>query len=515
MSQALPPYTFPRSLRRKPPSRLEARTTGAPGHDIIRLALELLAGLEHRSYLGAAGQSGAGLLIQIPHALLATEIADLPAPGDYAVGTVFLPRANITGAVNLTEKILGQVLTQALPSAPVRPNGGAAALTFEIAPVDPARFLQWRAVPINPALLGEAAAKTCPEIRQIIIRRPAGIAPGETFERLLFAARQKLVAVIRNVGMKGFFIPSLSARTVVYKGLVRPSLLADFYPDLTRPACQSALGVVHTGHRAHLTWGDVQPLRLLAHHGYLNTIQGNQNWLLARESTLDSPYWAEGIRELHPLVEPQGSAAAHLANALELLTRSGRDIHHALAMLVPEAWESMLDIPPDRRAFYRYHAALMEPWDGPAALIFTDGRRVGAALDRNGLRPLRYLTTSTHLVIAASEAGAVKVDEGLITTKGKLGPGQMILVDMNRQVFLANDQVKNELARRSHYQTWVSGFNPLTTETARPDSTPPRRPATSPRQKSIPTAMAHSISGRLWLHHRGNHPDFAPNGPQR
>ncbi|MCG3209157.1 MAG: Ferredoxin-dependent glutamate synthase 1 [Anaerolineae bacterium] len=460
-----------------------ARTTGVPGHDIVKMGLEAVGCMEHRSGIDADGLSGdgAGILTQIPHQLLAAEINNLPEPGDYGLGMLFLPLDDVAAAVSLTEAVIGQVIAPALaPETPATTNGSGkngsnghhAPLKIQNSKFKIQNYLQWRTVPVNVSALGRTAQKTRPEIRQIIIRRPEGIAAGEPFERLLFTIRKRLVQAYRAAGMTdgvndAYYVASLSSRTVVYKGLMLSPYLADFYLDLTNPLFESALAVVHARYSTNTTsnWTRAQPLRMLAHNGEINTIAGNENWIKARESTLESPHWPHGMADLWPIVDPQGSDSSRLDNVLELLVRAGRDVHHAMAMLAPEAWESLIDIHPDRHAFYRYHAALIEPWDGPAALLFTDGRRVGATLDRNGLRPLRYITTSTDLVIATSEAGAVNIDEGLITTKGKLGPGQMILVDLERQLFLTNDQVKNELARRPQYQEWVKGFKPFATET--------------------------------------------------
>jgi glutamate synthase (ferredoxin) len=325
----------------------------------------------------------------------------------------------------------------------------------------------WRDVPINPAALSPTARRTCPQIKQVMIRRPAHLERGAAFERFLYTARKRLETAARQTGLDDFYIASLSANAVVYKGLMLSPYLADFYQDLANPLYETALATLHTRYSTNTTsnWQRAQPFRLIAHNGEINTLQGNINWMRARESMLASPFWPDALADLRPIIDPSGSDSAMLDNVLELLLHAGRDIHHSMAMLAPEAWENLLDLDPDRQAFYRYHAALMEPWDGPAAVVFSDGRRVGAALDRNGLRPMRYLTTNTDLVIATSEAGVVSLDEGTIMTKGKLGPGQMILVDVDRQLFLTNDQVKNELARRLPYRDWVEDFKPLPTET--------------------------------------------------
>lgn len=416
------------------------RITGQAGRDIIQLALEAVGRMEHRSAIDADGRSGdgAGILTQIPHRLLSAEINTLPPPGDYALGMLFLPpetdSAQTAAAAKLVESVAGPVI--------------------------------WRQVPVNPDALGQTARRTCPHIRQVIIPRPAHIERGRSFERFLFTLRKKLEGEARKKGLLNLYVVSLSACTVVYKGLMLSPYLTDFYLDLANPYFEAAFATFHARYSTNTTsnWQRAQPFRMLAHNGEINTLQGNVNWMKARQPVLSSPFWPEGMDSLYPIIDESGSDSAMLDNVLELLAHAGRDIHHAMAMLAPEAWENLVDIHPDRHAFYRYHAALVEPWDGPAAVVFTDGRRVGATLDRNGLRPLRYLTTSTGLVVATSEAGVVTLDEGTIVTKGKLGPGQMILVDLDRQVFLTNDQVKSELARRLHYKGWVPGLKPLPTE---------------------------------------------------
>ncbi|MEM7344707.1 MAG: glutamate synthase-related protein, partial [Chloroflexota bacterium] len=420
-----------------------ARTTGEADHDIIEMALESIRCMKHRAGIDADGLSGdgAGVLTQIPHNLLANEIENLPAPGDYGVGVLFLPK-DFEAAQATVQNFLDQFSTPALQ-------------------------VTWRAVPINDDALGSTAYRTRPAIHQIIVERPDHIDRGAEFDRFLFTLRHYLERVIQTIdGFQEFYVVSLSAHTLVYKGLMLSPYLADFYLDLANPAFESAFALVHTRYSTNTapSWQRAQPLRMLAHNGEINTVQGNVNWMKARESTLKSPFWPDDLADIRPLIDLEGSDSAMLDNVLELLTWGGRKVHHNIAMLVPEAWENMGDIYPGRRDFYRYHAGLMEPWDGPAALVFTDGQRIGAALDRNGLRPMRFLTTNTDLIIASSEAGTVDIDESIITAKGKLGPGQMILVDLTRNLFLTNDHVKNELAQASPYQTWVQGFKPLPTE---------------------------------------------------
>jgi len=428
-----------------------ARTTGIPDHAIVELALEAVGCMEHRSGIDADGLSGdgAGILTHIPHQILAAEIDNLPNPGDYALGMFFIPPDYDAAATDLIQNVLTQTLDN------------------EQSPTAESSQLQWRDVPTNPDVLGATARRTCPLIKQLIVRRPAHIQAGAAFERQLYLARRRLDTAAAQAGLDGFYVVSLSAQTVVYKGLMLSPYLGDFYLDLTDPRFETAMALVHARYSTNTTssWQRAQPFRMLAHNGEINTLQGNVNWMQARESVIASPHWQDDPADMGPVIDMSGSDSGKLDNVLELLVNGGRDIHHSVAMLAPEAWENLLDIHPDRHAFYRYHAALMEPWDGPAAVVFTDGRKVGATLDRNGLRPMRFLTTDTNLVVAMSEAGAVTVDEGSILTKGRLGPGQMVLVDLDRQLFLTNDQVKGELARRPQYLEWVKGFKPLATET--------------------------------------------------
>ncbi|MCB0209319.1 MAG: glutamate synthase subunit alpha, partial [Anaerolineae bacterium] len=447
-----------------------ARTTGVPGHDILAMALESIGCQEHRGGVDADGLSGdgAGILTQIPHRLLASEIATLPKQGDYAVGMFFLPTTDTDAAIQMTEEVIIPMLhsgsaPNGTNSHPAKTNGthnGSFASTLQ-------SNLQWRNPPLNPDALGQTARRLCPEIIQLVIHRPAHVARGSEFERFLYTLRKKLTNEAAKRHMKDYYIVSLSAQTVVYKGLMLSPYLAHFYLDLTNPLYETAIATVHTRYSTNTTstWRRAQPFRMIAHNGEINTLQGNINWMKARVSNLASHYWPNGLDDLQPIISAEGSDSAMFDNVLELIVNSGRDIHHSVAMLAPEAWENIVDMDPLLQSFYRYHAGLMEPWDGPAAIVFTDGRRVGATLDRNGLRPIRYLVTNDDLVIAHSEAGTVNVDEGSIITKGKLGPGQMMMVDLDRQLFLTNDQVKNELARRPQYQEWVKGFKPLPTET--------------------------------------------------
>jgi len=417
-----------------------ARINGQPGHDILAMALEALGNLEHRGAVADDHKTGdgAGVLTQIPRALLMRELARqgrAASPADLALGMFFFHGDAEACSRSCT------IVAQAIEA-----NGLA--------------LLAWRDVPVNPDALGERALRSMPAIRQAIVARPAGL-DDTAFERTLFLARKQMEAAFRAAGLVAY-VPSLSARTVVYKGLLLGSHLADFFPDLRDPEYASAIAVYHQRYSTNTfpTWERAQPFRLLSHNGEINTIQGNGNWMRARERALQLPEgWLASEPDtaaLLPVLDETSSDSARLDNALELLVLGGRDVRHALNMLVPEAWEKVPDLSPALRAYYQYHACLVEPWDGPAALTFSDGVVVGTALDRNGLRPARYIVTDDGLVVSGSEAGAITIDESRIVHKGKLGPGQMIAVDTCAGRLFTDEEVKEQLAARQPYEAWLT-----------------------------------------------------------
>jgi glutamate synthase (ferredoxin) len=418
-----------------------ARISGQPGHEILSMALEALGNLEHRGAVAddAKTGDGAGVLTQIPRELMLRELRRqgiATQPADLAVGMFFLPQAEGAAAASCT------IVAQALAERNLT-------------------LLAWRDVPVDPEALGQRARAAMPLIRQALIARPAGL-DEVAFERTLYLARKAIEGAFRRENLAAY-VPSLSSRTIVYKGLLLGSHLARFYLDLRDPAFTTAIAVYHQRYSTNTfpTWERAQPFRMLSHNGEINTIQGNTNWMRARQAVLHLPpdFLAAGPVDgpvaLTPVLDERGSDSAMLDNALELLVIGGRDIRHALAMLVPEAWEKVPDLPPALRAFYQYHACLVEPWDGPAALTFSDGRIVGTALDRNGLRPARYIVTDDGLVFAGSEVGAVRVDDRRVVHKGKLGPGQMIAVDTATGHFFTNDDVKSYLAGLRPYSAWI------------------------------------------------------------
>mgnify|MGYP000104588484 CR=1 FL=1 len=420
-----------------------ARIDGRPSHAILAMALEALSNLEHRGAVAADAKTGdgAGVLAQLPYELLLRELAAqrvaAPSASALALGMFFLPQA-ADERERACAIVAQQLAERKLP------------------------LLAWRDVPVNLEALGQGARDAMPFICQAILVRPASL-DEVAFERTLFVARKAIEAAF-SAQQLAAYVPSLSARTVVYKGLLLGTNLADFYTDLCDPAFSTALAVYHQRYSTNTfpTWERAQPFRMLSHNGEINTVQGNANWMRARHANLVlpadflPPNTPGAPPALTPVLDESGSDSAMLDNALELLVMSGRDIRHALAMLVPEAWEKVPDISPALKAFYKYHACLMEPWDGPAALTFSDGRVVGTALDRNGLRPARYVVTDDGLVICGSEVGAVQIDEARIVHKGKLGPGQMIAVDTQAGRFYTDEDVKEYLADLRPYEAWLA-----------------------------------------------------------
>jgi glutamate synthase domain-containing protein 2/glutamate synthase domain-containing protein 1/glutamate synthase domain-containing protein 3 len=423
-----------------------ASIDGIASHDIVRCALQCVCNVTHRGAVSADAKTGdgAGLLTQIPHALFAKALAQLKAPpaapGDLAVGMLFLP-----------QEAGRRAAAQRLAEEAVRGVG--------------LRLLGWRDVPVDTAALGERALRTLPAIRQLLVSRlgPAAGAstpvPPEEFERQLYLVRRRIERGWERERIADAYVPSFSSRTIVYKGLLVAPQLAHFYRDLTDPDYASAIAVFHQRYSTNTfpNWFLAQPFRFLGHNGEINTLQGNRNWMAAREPELSCARWGQRLRELFPVIQPDGSDSMSLDNALELLVMSGRDILHAMMMLVPDAWQGMrdIDIEPAVRAFYQYHAMLAEPWDGPAALTFTDGVIVGATLDRNGLRPARYWVTKDRTVIMASEVGVVPVDPSRIIEKGRLGPGHVFGVDTKRRRLLRNLETKREYAAAAPYAEWV------------------------------------------------------------
>ena len=404
-----------------------ARADGERSHAILSMALTAVARLAHR---GAASNDrsgdGAGVLTQIPHRLLGVGPVER-----VALGMFFLPQAGPARdiAIDLIETVL-------------------VSLGMSV--------LGWRVVPTDPGMLGPLAAASQPAIRQLFVGPPSGPANAQAWERRLYLARRVIERRAAEAGLP-VFVCSLSCRTVVYKALLVGTELPGFYADLRSPLFETGIAVFHQRYSTNTlpSWPLAQPFRLLAHNGEINTLWGNRNAMLAREPALAAPAWDRDVEQLKPVIWADGSDSASLDNAFELLVRSGRDPVHALMMLVPEAWERIPDMDPALRSFYEYHAGLMEPWDGPAALAFSDGVVAGSALDRNGLRPCRYKVTRDNVVVAGSEVGIVDLDPAHVVESGRLGPGELLVVDTLRNVVLHSHDAKMEVAQRCPYRRWT------------------------------------------------------------
>ena len=408
-----------------------ATLRGTAGHDIIELALEALRNLEHRGAIGsdAGTGDGAGIVTQIPDAFLRSVVEfELPQPGHYVVGLAFLP----TDEHERTE------VKTAIESLAER---------------EQLDVLGWRVVPVQEQELGSLARAAMPAIEQLFLAR-SGAAEGSGIEldRLAYRLRKQAEREL------DVYFPSLSCRTLVYKGMVTTLQLGPFYPDLSDERFASRLALVHSRYSTNTfpSWPLAQPFRMIAHNGEINTVQGNRNWMRARQSQLESELLGD-IPSLLPIVTPGGSDSASFDEVVELLSLTGRSLPHAVMMMIPEAYENQTDLPAERRAFYEYNSVLMEPWDGPAAMVFTDGTLVGATLDRNGLRPGRFLVTDDGLVILASEIGVLDIEPSTVVRKGRLRPGKMFLVDTEAGRLIEDDEIKDSLAAQQPWETWLAG----------------------------------------------------------
>ncbi|MEY4296811.1 MAG: Ferredoxin-dependent glutamate synthase 1 [Actinomycetota bacterium] len=404
-----------------------ATLRGTAGHDIVETALNALRNLEHRGAVGsdAGTGDGAGILTQIPDAFLRTVAGvELPAAGEYAAGLVFLP-TDANEAISIMAGFENLAVEENL------------------------KVLGWRDVPVNPEVLGDLARAAMPVIKQVFVGSPDK-ATGMDLERRAFRLRK------RSERSLGAYHPSLSSRTIVYKGMVTTLQLEPFYPDLSDERFASTLALVHSRFSTNTfpSWPLAHPFRMIAHNGEINTVKGNRNWMRAREAQLSSDAIGD-LSKLTPIITPDGSDSASFDEVLELLYMAGRSLPHAMMMMIPEAWEKHSDIDPARKNFYEYHSMLMEPWDGPAAVIFTDGSLVGATLDRNGLRPGRYLITDDGLVVLASEIGVAQIDPAKVVRKGRLQPGRMFLVDTENGRLIDDDEIKAEIAALEPWGEWL------------------------------------------------------------
>jgi len=411
---------------------------GAKSHEIISSGIEVLANLLHRGATGGdlATGDGAGIMIQIPDTFLRRACqrmgVTLPSLGSYGVGMVFMPQEAEAGK-------------------------GCRRIVEETVADEGLDLLGWREVPVNPSVLGEAARASQPPIIQCFLDG-RGLS-GAALERKLYIARKVIgKRVEKSLGLgDDFYVPSLSSRTLVYKGLMMGNQLSEFYPDLHDPDLLSAIAVVHQRYSTNTfpSWKLAQPFRCLAHNGEINTLRGNKNQIASRERSLISDLFGSDIEKIKPIIDAGGSDSACLDNVLELLISAGRDLPHAMMMLIPQAWGTKYPIGPDLRGFFEYHAGMMEPWDGPAAVAFTDGTVVGALLDRNGLRPCRYTITKDGFMVMASETGVLPFLPEEIAERGALRPGEMILVDLDRKRVLKNKEIKISYARKQPYRRWV------------------------------------------------------------
>ncbi len=414
---------------------------GERSHDILQKGLQVLDNLTHRGACGCDPRTGdgAGVLMQIPHEFFARE-ADrlgfaLPAPGSYGVGQMFLP----------------------LDSARRR---SAEAIVERVVSEEGQKLLGWRAVPVVESACGEIARRGLPAIRQVFIKAGAGIGDAEALERKLYVIRKRVTSEAASLGLEEgelFYVCSLSAATVVYKGQLISHQIPQFYLDLGDPAIKTALVMVHQRFSTNTfpSWDRAHPYRFLCHNGEINTLRGNINWMAARQKQFASPLFGNDMRKLLPIVEPTGSDSAMFDNCLELLVRTGRSLPHAVMMMIPEAWQNDELMSPGKRAFYEYHSSLMEPWDGPASIAFTDGRRIGAVLDRNGLRPSRYLVTKDGLVVMASETGVLDIPPDRVERKGRLQPGRMFFIDTVEGRIVQDEEIKEAMAARKPYRRWL------------------------------------------------------------
>ena len=416
-------------------------------HDMVRKGMQILVNLEHRGACGCEKNTGdgSGILIQAPHRFLAKAAAaagiTLPAAGEYGVGLVFLP-------TDPEQRRICEAI-------------------FEKCIVDEGQaFLGWRDVPSNNGPIGPSARSTEPVMRHLFIgrkglpARPKRQGEDLAFERKLYVIRRCAENAVRQTGLRErgmFYVPSLSARTLIYKGMLTAAQLGDYFPDLSDPDLESALALVHQRFSTNTfpNWARAHPYRFVAHNGEINTLRGNINWMHARQSMFSSGFFGPDLAKLLPIIDAEGSDSAMFDNTLELLTLAGRSLPHAIMMMIPEPWTAHATMSAEKKAFYEYHFCLMEPWDGPAAIAFTDGMRIGAVLDRNGLRPSRYYETHDGLVVLASEAGVLDIPPENIKAKGRLHPGRMFLVDLHEGRIVDDSDLKFQIATAKPYAKWL------------------------------------------------------------
>ncbi|MDR3412774.1 MAG: glutamate synthase-related protein [Formivibrio sp.] len=449
-----------------------AHIKGSKSHEIVQNGLKILENIDHRGAVGADPLmgDGAGILIQIPDQLFREELAatgvKLPIAGEYGVGMVFLPK----------EAASRLACEQEIERA-VRAEGQV--------------LLGWRDVPVDHTMPMSPTVKTKePIIRQVFIGRGPDVMVTEALERKLYVIRKTASHAIQKLGLKHggeYYVPSMSARTIIYKGLLLATQVGVYYKDLADPRCVSALALVHQRFSTNTfpEWPLAHPYRMIAHNGEINTVKGNFNWLRAREGVMKSAVLGNDLEKLYPLVYDGQSDTATFDNCIELLTMAGYPLAQAAMMMIPEAWEQHELMDANRRAFYEYHAAMMEPWDGPAAIAFTDGRQIGATLDRNGLRPARYIVTDDDIVVMASEAGVLPIPENKIVKKWRLQPGKMFLIDMEAGRIIDDQELKNALANAKPYREWISRIQIKLDEVDGPEPKPLQLASLLDRQQAF------------------------------
>ncbi|WP_338753647.1 glutamate synthase large subunit [Bacillus sp. FJAT-52991] len=416
-----------------------ANIKGKPSREIVKQATVMLCRLEHRGGQGSDPQTGdgAGIMVQLPHQFfrLTCSKFHIPEVGNYGVGMLFLP-----------QEVERRMKCEALFNQIIEEEGQ--------------ELLGWRTVPVDDTNIGETGRESQPFIRQVFIGKSDGIMDESSFERKLYVIRKRVELVIeenRLAGEEIFYVASLSTRTIVYKGMLTPDQLDTYYLDLQHPSFKSAMALVHSRFSTNTfpSWERAHPNRYMIHNGEINTLKGNVNWMKAREQLLTSDLLGRDMKKIVPIIDTNGSDSSMFDNCLEFLTLSGRSLPHAAMMMIPEPWDKNSLMDDSLRAFYEYHSYFMEPWDGPAAIAFTDGRKIGAMLDRNGLRPARYYVTTDDTIIFSSEVGVLDVPVDKVQRKGRLSPGEMLLVDLIEGRIIPNEEVKSQMANEKPYQQWL------------------------------------------------------------
>src|SRR5690348_8848268 len=407
---------------------------GRKSHALVEQALQILVNLDHRGACGCEANTGdgAGILMQMPHEFFKVATAKsgfkLPNQGQYGVGMLFMPKD--PAERETVKSALAKIIVE-----------------------EGQKLLGWRDIPTDNSSLGETARAAEPFMMQVFVARSANLKDDLAFERKLYVIRKVAEQRIRYAGTvpggKWFYVSSFSCRTVVYKGMLMPEQVAKYYPDLSDSDMTTGLALVHSRFSTNTfpSWDRAHPYRYIAHNGEINTLRGNINWIHAREALFESPLFGEDMPKILPIVNPDGSDSAMFDNVLELLVLAGRSLPHAIMMMIPEPWSKHVAMDDAKRAFYQYHSSLMEPWDGPASIAFTDGLRVGAVLDRNGLRPSRYYVTKDGLVVMASEVGVLEIEPSNVLCKGRLQPGKMFLLDTRQGRIISDEEIDRKSTR--------------------------------------------------------------------